>query len=336
MSKQIQRYQKILSCIPCYPESITSLELVALLLDDELLNFNSSAKSQMRTVQRTLCQILEECLSVEVITACRPHQYQISQGHPHPINPDSMSSVVSLQVIKQEVSNMLPPTLRNGIQTIFNSLTKDNNKKVTLWRQRFCYFPSGFQLESPIIEEDFFKQIEKALLLKKDVCILYQKRGAAEPIEYTVTPLGVVLYGKGFYLISAKSCQPNEYRTFALHRIHSLRLHFSTLKPLVNFDIRQHVLTHIPHFSGGEIISVKLRIDNYSGLHLIEESLVSKSQTVIAKDESTTTISAEVRWSLSFEWWLMKHAYIVEVLEPIELRNNIVELIKKAATLYDL
>ncbi|MCA0936647.1 hypothetical protein LCL85_13995 [Vibrio alginolyticus] len=44
MSKQIQRYQKVLESIPCYPDSISSLEIRDTLLSADLLSPNTDEK----------------------------------------------------------------------------------------------------------------------------------------------------------------------------------------------------------------------------------------------------------------------------------------------------
>lgn len=190
MSKQIQRYQKVLESIPCYPDSISSLDIRDKLLSAGLLSTNTDEKSQLRTIQRCINKVIEDNTSIEINDECRPYRYQIAQGHRHPIKPDGMSSVVSLQVIEKEIKSMLPPTLRSDVDAIFSSLKQQDTKQTKLWNERFCYFQSDLPLEAPTVGKTFFKQIEQALLDKKDIEFSYQKRGATRPKPYSLTPLG--------------------------------------------------------------------------------------------------------------------------------------------------
>ncbi|MDN2483452.1 helix-turn-helix transcriptional regulator [Vibrio agarivorans] len=336
MSVSLRRYNKVLESIPCYPESVSSLEIRQQLLSSDLLPMTTDEKSQLRTVQRCINQVVADNSSIEINDECRPYRYQIARGHRHPIKPDGMSSVVSLQVIEQEIKSMLPPTLRSDVDAIFSSLKQQDTKQTRLWNERFCYFPNELPLIAPNVGSAYFKLIEEALLNKKDLHFSYQKRGATEAKDYTSTPLGLFLYGNSFYFVGLVPGSDSDIRTYALHRIHSLKLGFSSVRTLANFDVRKHVQRHARHFAGGDKLSVTLRIENYSGLHLIEETLLSEDQVIVSNQDGFTTISATVRDSHTLEWWLMKHANIVEVITPSTLREKVVEMIEASVRLYGL
>jgi len=335
MSKQIQRYQKVLESIPCHPDSISSLGIRDLLLSFDLLSENTDEKSQLRTVQRCINQVISDYVSIEVEDNSRPYRYQIAKGHRHPIKPDGMSSVVSLQVIEQEIKSMLPPTLRSDVDAIFSSLKEEDTKQTKLWGERFCYFQRELPLEPPAVDGEFFKLIEKALLDKKDIEFAYQKRGAVEPKNYTLTPLGLFLHGNSFYLLAMTPNEPSDIRTFALHRIHTLKVGFTSIKVLSKFNVKEYVERNARHFSGGDIQKVVLKIENHSGLHLIEETLLSPNQRIINQDSEYTTIEAEVRDSFTFEWWLMKNANIVEIISPLSVRTKIISMLKQSLSRYE-
>ncbi len=336
MSIQIQRYQKVLESIPCYPERVSSLEIKERLQSSGLLSTKAEEKSQLRTVQRCINAVVADHVSIEIDDSSRPYTYQIASGHRHPIKPGGMSSVVSLQVIEKEIKSMLPPTLRADVDSIFSSLKQVNTKQTKLWRERFCYFQSEYPLIAPTVGNEFFKLIEEALLNKKDIAFTYQKRGVNNPTDYTSTPLGLFLNGNSFYLVGLVPGTLDDFRTYALHRIHSLKLTYSSAKTLDKFDIRSYVQQNARHFSGGNMHKVTLRIENYRGLHLIEESQLSSSQTIIARDDEYTTITADVRDSHTFEWWLMKHANIIEVIAPSALRDKIIDNLRVSLSLYGI
>ncbi|MGR5538053.1 helix-turn-helix transcriptional regulator [Vibrio campbellii] len=336
MSIQIQRYQKVLESIPCYPERISSLDIKERLQSAGLLSDKADEKSQLRTVQRCINSVVADHASIEVDDTSRPYVYQVAKGHRHPIKPDGMSSVVSLQIIEKEIKSMLPPTLRSDVDSIFSSLKQVNTKQTKLWRERFCYFQSEYPLIAPTVGNAFFKLIEEALLNKKDIAFTYQKRGAATPSNYTSTPLGLFLYGNSFYLVGLVPGTLDDFRTFALHRIHSLKLGFSSTKTLSQFDVREYVQKNARHFSGGEMQKVVLKIENYHGLHLIEETLLSAEQKILSNENGYTTIEADVRDSHTFEWWLMKHANIIEVIAPLTLREKIIENLKTGLSMYGI
>jgi predicted DNA-binding transcriptional regulator YafY len=335
MSKQIQRYQKVLESIPCYPESISSIEIRDRLLTLDLVSTNADDKSQLRSIQRYINQVVDEHPSINIDYSCRPYRYQIAKGHRHPIKPDGMSSVVSLQVIEQEIKSMLPPTLRSDVDTIFSSLKQENTKKTKLWSERFCYAQRELPLEPPSVKAEFFESIEKALLDKKDIIFTYQKRGATKPKSYNLTPLGLLLHGNTFYLIAMLPNNPNRIQTYALHRLHTLKIGFSSTTTLPSFNTKKYVESNSRYFSGGVMQTVVLKIDNDGGLHFIEETLLSSNQKILKQNKKYTIVEAEVHNSYTFEWWLMKNANIVEIIYPADLRHKIIENLKTSLNQYE-
>ncbi|GAD79516.1 helix-turn-helix transcriptional regulator [Vibrio ezurae] len=333
MSKTFERYQLVLQNIPCHPAYVTSLELKQMLLSHELLDSSLDDKSQMKTVQRVITKVASDYYSIEINTDTRPHQIKIAQGHPHPINPSAMSSVLSLKIIEHEVLQMLPPTMRKEVANLISTSNAELDKRTELWKERFTYSPIEFQLTSPQFEESIIEDIEQAIVDKRSLHLSYQKRGDSYTQEYSVEPVGIVLHGRSFYLIAVKE-NTDQYRTFAIHRIKRLKLGFSLQNAHKSFNAKQYIQRNVPHFSGGEFIEIVLNIDNYEGLHLIEESKLSACQEIIYKDKNITTIKAKVRDSLGFEWWLMKNANLIEVLSPPHIRDKVIDNLHSALAKY--
>ncbi|CAM4151605.1 YafY family protein [Vibrio neonatus] len=333
VSKTFERYQLVLQNIPCHPAHVTSLELKQMLLSHELLDSSLDDKSQMKTVQRVIAKVASDYYSVEINADTRPHQIKIAQGHPHPINPSAMSSVLSLKIIEHEVLQMLPPTMRKEVANLISTSNSALDKRTELWKERFTYSPIEFQLTSPQFDESFIDDIEQAIIDKRGLHLTYQKRGHSHTQEYSVEPLGIVLHGRSFYLIATKE-GTNEYRTFAIHRIKQLKLGFSLQDAHKTFNAKQYIQRNVPHFSGGEFIEVELNIDNYAGLHLIEETKLSACQQIVYKDNKITTIRAKVRDSLGFEWWLMKNANVIEVVSPQKIRDKVIDNLNSALAKY--
>ncbi|WP_261817319.1 helix-turn-helix transcriptional regulator [Vibrio gallicus] len=333
MSKSFERFQVVLQNIPCAPEHITSTELRQILLNKELLDSNLDERSQLKTVQRVINKVVADYQCVDLDTSKRPHQISIALGHQHPINPAAMSSVLSLQIIEHEVLKMLPPNMRKEVSNLLSTGNSEQDKRVSLWKERFCYAPIEFQLTPPAFEEVFIEQIERAILEKRSLKMKYKKRGSNSAQPYHIDPLGLTLHGNSFYLIATKF-DTGEYRTFAIHRISELKSSFSSISPRRTFNTKQHIEANIPHFSGGDWIEIQLKIDNYHGLHLIEETKLSNQQQIVEKTDTYTVIKAQVRQSLGLEWWLMKNANIVQVVEPQHIKLKIVNNLQSALKLY--
>lgn len=332
MSKNFERFQLVLQNIPCAPDHITSSELREILLNKDLLNPILDEKSQLKTVQRVINKVAEDYLSVELDTSKRPHQIRIAPGHQHPINPAAMSSVLSLQIIEHEVLKMLPPNMRKTVSNLISTANSEQDKRVSLWKERFYYAPIELQLTTPEFEEDFIEVIEDAILEKRSLKMKYQKRGMDTAEDYLIDPLGLMLHGNSFYLVATKG--NNEHRTFAIHRIKELKPSFTSTSPVKTFNTKQHIEANTPHFSGGEWIEVELNIDNHGGMHLIDETKLSEEQQILKQTKTHTLVRAKVRESLGFEWWLMKNANIVQITKPERLRKKLRDNLESALQNY--
>lgn len=332
MSDKNRRCKKILELIPCYPDWITTTELRIELEKSGLLNNNTDERSQMRTIQRDLDSVLRNHTSVE-FEETKPKRFQIAKDHPHPANVAAMSAVVPLKLLEGEISNMLPATLRGEINTIFQNIGPIDNKQVKLWKSRFCYVPLEFQLLPPSINESHFFTVEKALLEKKQLVFSYQTLGYETVTRVDATPLGIVARGSMFYLIAIPNGKEHT-RTYALSRIHEMKLGFSSIGGQSNFDIKQYAKENLSYFDGGETIEIELLIENKRGQAYFNESNIGENQVILASNGSHTLIKTQVRESTAFLSWLMKHSHIIEVKSPLHIRNQIVERLNEAVSLY--
>ncbi|MCA0936663.1 hypothetical protein LCL85_14075 [Vibrio alginolyticus] len=88
-------------CIPSYPDFISTLESRDKLISAELLSPSTDEKIQLRTLQRCINQVIADQTSIEVQDGGRAYRYQIPKGYRHPIRPDGIPSLVSLQIIEK-------------------------------------------------------------------------------------------------------------------------------------------------------------------------------------------------------------------------------------------
>lgn len=223
--------------------------------------------------------------------------------------------------------------MHHEVSALISTANIESDRKQRLWRERFAYAPMEFQLLPAEINNEHINIIERAILDKLTLTMSYRKRGAQTPSQYDVTPLGVTLHGNSFYLL-AKRNDIDEHRTFAVHRIESLKTSFSALNYENEFDTGTWIENNWNYFSGGNLMDVVLRVENYSGEHILFETKLSDCQTIVEEQEDYTVIRANVRDCNGFEWWLLKHINIVEVLEPQALRQKLLSKINAAQTLY--
>ncbi|GLS88978.1 hypothetical protein GCM10007916_00450 [Psychromonas marina] len=338
MNKTLRRIENILASIPCYPDAISIRDIKDVLAQKSLLNENTDDSSQMKMVRRLVKEVCEEYCSIEEISDKHPKHYRIAEKHPHPSRTDVINKGLPLEVIKPHIIEMLPYTLRGDAEHIFNAVGAPKNKNIKLWKKSFHYVQHEFQLQAPAYNKKHFQLIEQALLDKKNICMQYKTR---EQIlsTYHITPLGIILRFPNFYLIANKNVdernETNEIRTFKLSRIETLVPEFTTINDTSAFNIHEYA-TQDKYFSGGTEINLVLNIKTENYAHLLHENKFNINQSISEINGEFTEIRATVKHSDSLEKWLFKYAYYIEVIRPLELREKVINYIKKAQNTYRL
>jgi predicted DNA-binding transcriptional regulator YafY len=340
MSEAQHRYTVLLQNIPVFPGKISTTELRQLLIKNQLLCPHKSKTTSNRMLQRTIEKIITDHPCIEIQPG-KPNKYWIAEGEQHPVNTAALASALPLKLIEHEIESMLPLSMRKDVASLFGIMDTESEKRQSIWHNRYAFLPIDFQLTSPEINAEHVQIIEQAITDKKMLNMIYRPRVDHQPKYYQLTPVGILLYGKTFFLVAQKEPEPDtsnnskkEMRTFAIQRVESVAMSFNAVDDFSDFNTHTYIKENIPHFSGGQVMTVTLRINNDRGFHLIHETKVSACQQIIADDGKFTTITAQATDSYGFTWWLMKHADIVEVIAPARYRQQMKNILTKALAQY--
>jgi predicted DNA-binding transcriptional regulator YafY len=136
-------------------------------------------------------------------------------------------------------------------------------------------------------------------------------------------PLGLAQQGARLVLVARYEGYDNE-RSLALNRAHKATDTGQPFPPVKDFDLAQYDDDGRFGFGSGKTIQLKFRIDKASGLFLTESRL-SKDQVVVDLGEKLE-FTATVVESSRLVWWLRGFGKKMEVLEPVGVRERVLEV----------
>ncbi|QIA65402.1 WYL domain-containing protein [Vibrio astriarenae] len=334
MTTKIARYHKLLESIPCHPKEITTTRLRQILEEHMLFNDNDNEKSNTRTIQGLLKEIVNMHSDVEVVELPQGNVYKIREGQAHPFCVDNFSSTLVLQLIEEHIQTMLPPTLHKETIGLFNQVNNKKNIRYDLWKKHFCFASTEFQLVPSLIDSDMFSKIEDAIQRDRDLTIEYMPNRERQLKQYHLTPKGIVLNGSDTYVVGY-SHTSGGYRNFAFHRINSIDSHFRTPGSYQNDQFCLRTYVENDRLFGGDEVELTLKINRANGFHFLQNKQIGENQRIIEEHDEHVIIKVKVRNSFDLSRWLTKHADVIQVLAPESIRRRVVYSLNSALKQYE-
>jgi predicted DNA-binding transcriptional regulator YafY len=240
-----------------------------------------------------------------------------------------------LKLVQAHLKNLLPastlkvmaPYFKSAEQRL-NSISPDS--KVLSWQKKVRSVTATQPLLAPIINEAVQTTITQALLIDRQLKIIYNARNK-ESNQYRIHPLALVQRGSVTYLF-VRINDFEDTRLLALHRIHEAELLDERTIIPVDFDIDAEISSGRMGFGQGKLLSLIAKFSLDAGDHLFETPL-SIDQTIV-KDNDRLTVTATVADTPQLVWWLLSFGAGVEVVAPTVLRTNIATTLTDAAKKY--
>lgn len=256
----------------------------------------------------------------------KPHTYWYEKGVIVDVNPQL---AFILKLAEQYLGDFLPAKEKEELNILFQKadqiLERGSNVKYKRLLNRFEIFPRGYQLIPPEIDAKKFQDLLTAVSQNKVVKFSYTPKGGGEPKEIVpVEPLGIV-DRSGILTLVVRIPESGEKRNYNLSRMNNLEVISDFAYPK-DFSIRQWVYDgnmNKPLFgTGSNEIKVQLKLYKSECADLLESKL-SQDQRLITVAEDHFIISATVKNSIEFLWWLRERGAGCEVIEPVELKQKL-------------
>ena len=336
MSFQVARLFEIILRLPRQPKYLTTSDIKTI-LDSQGMNVD------IKTIQRDM-QLLDQVLRPRISSKRLGRQYcWYYTEDAKVINPKGLTinQALTFNVLKKYLTPLFPASTLADLAPFFEeadaTLENFHENPILNWPQKIAIVQPTQKLLPPELDPEVQKAITEALLKDRQLEICYRPPHRDES-SYKLNPLGLVLRNGVSYLIATK-IETNDERTFALHRVKSVKI---TDQPAIHpegFDLQKALDNGKMgfNFTGQDYQPIQLKaiFDKIAISHLYETKL-SEDQKIEKLAEDRFEITATVQESEQLFCWLQSFGSRVEVLEPAELRDKMMNSIKILAEKYQL
>jgi predicted DNA-binding transcriptional regulator YafY len=175
---------------------------------------------------------------------------------------------------------------------------------------------------------EIIKTIQWALINNRRLMCSYMSPYEGKPKRLDLHPYRICLVARAWYLI-ARPEGVEQPRTFRITRFKSLRPSDARANVPQDFDIKTYLGNAWGVFRGVESHEVKLHFVRESAI-IVTETLWHHTQRVQRNTDGSVILSFRVDSLTEIARWLLGWAGWVTVIEPCELRDEVVGALRKA------
>lgn len=313
------RQWQLLRLLPRYPQKIEASVLRERLESE-------GYKTTKRSVERDL-QALSEIFPISVDDREKPYGWSWLKNAPILDVPGLTGpQALAFALVQRFLTPLLPASLLGEIGPYFKAAEQQltalpKRRGMPSWGDKIRVVQPAQTLLPPKISSEAQQVVYEALLQGRQLKIAYHKRGAKEPVEYTVHPLGLVQRGSVFYLVCTLF-QYQDVLLLALHRVLSAIPLDDLVASPKDFDLDMYIKTGRLDFGAGETIRLEAVFINSAAVHLNETPL-SSDQKITSVDDKRVKVVATVADTPQLTWWLLGFGEDVEVVKPKSLRDSL-------------
>lgn len=191
-------------------------------------------------------------------------------------------------------------------------------------------------LEPSQVTPEVLEVIQQALLDGTSIKALYLKRGANEPRQLHLKPLGLSYQDSNIYLSCIfKGLPKGQVAALPLHRFQSAKATWDNLEALGDFDIDSNEARRSLISQKSELpVRLKLRISQ-ALYERLDENALTTDQQLQPEANGWWLMTGHLHLSQGLDLWLLSQGEHLEVIEPIELREQVATSAKRMAALYE-
>jgi predicted DNA-binding transcriptional regulator YafY len=178
-------------------------------------------------------------------------------------------------------------------------------------------------------------KLAEAWMSQRQVKITYQSLDAKKPTERIIDPYFIEPAAPGHASYIVGYCHLNkEIRVFKVERITSAELTAEKYKIPADFDANKYFASAWGIVVQKEVKTVKIRIKDPEIVRILSETIWHPSQTFQKQKDGSTIMTLLVNDTYEFFSWLMGWGEKIEVLEPAEIRESIIETVEQMRMQY--
>lgn len=330
MADAMMRKLLMLRRIPRYPRKIT-VRALSDYLDDQGFAISE------RSVQRDLDGLSGRMFGLLSDVRDRPFGWSwapdaavldIPSMEPQAALAFKLAEHLGNRLMAPSTVSALDPYFRQA-ETVLSA----NSGAVSAWPEKICTVTRGQTLMAPVIETDVLNCIYDGLFNDRQIQARYRRRYDGQVRDYVLSPLGIVFRDGVVYLVCQRNGQVDPVH-LAMHRFIEAELLPSPVERPDGFDLNTYVREGELDFKLNEhALDVRLRVTQETAFHL-QESPLSQNQRCVPQSDGRIELCASVADTLQFRWWLLGLGDQIEVIEPLGLRDDIMERLGRAIAQY--
>ncbi|WP_372885593.1 helix-turn-helix transcriptional regulator [Psychrobacter sp.] len=252
------------------------------------------------------------------------------------------------EMLDKYTANYLPVSFKQGITDKLTQLRrqdKDSFHQSPLgqWQDHLITLPSIVQ--APKLDRDVLASIHQALLQNDPLHISYQNKWEGQPTQRVVYPKGLIFIDNMIYLTGFNPVDDHidedvllkAHRNFAVNRIIEAAIIDKPIPDWVGRDVFS--LENLRQIGKLEPtidsqIKLVLKVQKYACQHLYERPL-STDQKITKIDGNWNQVRATVANTYRLQDWLVSMSQLSVVIEPLELKEVILERLESGMQLYN-
>ncbi len=322
----------ILCLIPRYGNSITVSQIA------DRLSTRGAERASVRTIQRDLEELSTFPITSE-LNGRTFHWSWAENARRFDLPVMDPQTALTFHLVREHLTPLLPASSLKYLESYFTTaasiLSGNNEMPLAQWRDKVRKISRGLQMEPPSISPGVAEVVYEALLRERCLRVSYRPRSEGTAKEYKeLNPLGLVLVGSLVYLVATIGEYTNPLQ-FLLHRMEEATMLDKPVTVPEGFSLQRYIESgEFSYPVGKETIRLKALFDKDAAAYLHETPLPGLFSLTDDEKEETVLLEAEVLDSLQLRWWLRGFGDSVEVLEPLELREEFKEMAKNLKSIY--
>lgn len=322
------RHLQMLHHVPRFPRRISTAEILSRLL---AAGFDAT----LRTVQRDLVKL---SASLPLLAdSAKPQGWSWVADAPQLDLPTlEPQTALVFHLAERYLDALLPKSTLDYLAPWFHTATGVLDKQsngLSAWRKKVRVLAKGLPQQPPEIDPDVQSVVTQALLTHRRLEVVYCAR-VAEPRQYQVNPLGLVVRDQVIYLV----CTLREYddiKQLVLGRIHQAELIDMPAREIEGFDLDDYIAQGSFGFfvQPGHVIDLILRVEKTHAITFIERPL-HPDQRVLLCDDEQVQLTAQVPDTQELRRWILGFGAHAQVLAPASLREEMRVLAARLQEVY--
>ncbi|MDZ5455269.1 helix-turn-helix transcriptional regulator [Azohydromonas lata] len=291
-----------------------------------------------RTVQRDL-EELAQAYPIECDARSRPYGWSWRAGSPRlSLSGMDWAEAVSFQMLATYLDGVLPPSVMESLQPYVSEARSKleqhfHDLPLRRWPERVRIVAPGPAGIPPKVSKSVHATLTEAVLLGRQVRITYQRFGQEKGKQYAVSPLGLVQFGQCLYL-PVRFDGHVDVRTVKMHRVQRAEM-LDRPSGIENFDLSAWIESGAMGFGGNKLIHLVVRLFD-GAAEWVQESPLSLDQTLVNEYAGVYLLKSTVMETVQLRRWLLGLGPRVEVVEPIELRDELAREVQRTADRYEI